>query len=243
MTAKTYSTKSNARSAAKREGLDLDTLVFVSGGDDRWSWRSKPGAKAEAAAADKPKGEPRAPKAGEDDAFKGVEFLDRREGGTADELAERARENVRNSRGGVKKAPGLKSPKGGAKPADDAATLAEYAKRAREKQERSGRAGGRVLPTKGASKRAAAKPAAFKGTRPGSKAAMIAELLTRKEGCTTADVLAATGWPAVSMPQQARIVGLELTKVKDGKVTRYHGAPAKGAAKSATKGAEAHASA
>jgi len=59
------------------------------------------------------------------------------------------------------------------------------------------------------------------GVRPGSKLAIIVALLGRKEGCTTAEVLKATGWPAVSMPQQARAAGLKLRKKKDGKVTRY----------------------
>lgn len=55
-----------------------------------------------------------------------------------------------------------------------------------------------------------------------SKIEMIARLLKRKEGCTTAEVLAATQWPSVSMPQQAKAAGLRLTKEKDGRVTRYH---------------------
>jgi len=58
----------------------------------------------------------------------------------------------------------------------------------------------------------------------GSKLEIIIGLLKRKEGCTTADVLKATGWPAVSMPQQAKAAGLKLKKEKDGKVTRYRAA-------------------
>lgn len=58
----------------------------------------------------------------------------------------------------------------------------------------------------------------------GSKAQMIADLLLRKEGCTTKDVLAATGWPAVSMPQQAKVAGLVLRKEKIDGTTRYWGA-------------------
>lgn len=57
--------------------------------------------------------------------------------------------------------------------------------------------------------------------RKGSKAAIIGDLLKRKEGCTTADVLTATGWPAVSMPQQAKMLGVELRKEKQGTTTRY----------------------
>jgi len=56
-----------------------------------------------------------------------------------------------------------------------------------------------------------------------TKNAMVGELLARPEGCTTADILAATGWPSVSVPAQAKAVGLTLRKEKDGKVTRYWG--------------------
>lgn len=56
-----------------------------------------------------------------------------------------------------------------------------------------------------------------------SKTAMVGELLIRAEGCTTADILALTGWPSVSVPAQAKAVGLNLRKVKDGKTTRYFG--------------------
>lgn len=62
--------------------------------------------------------------------------------------------------------------------------------------------------------------------RAGSKLAIVAELLTRSGGCTTKEVLEATGWPTVSMPQQAKAAGLVLSKTKDGKVSRYTGAPA-----------------
>jgi multidrug efflux pump subunit AcrA (membrane-fusion protein) len=62
------------------------------------------------------------------------------------------------------------------------------------------------------------------GVRPGSKLAIIVGLLKRKEGCTTKDVLAATGWPAVSMPQQAKAAGLTLKKEKADGVTRYRAA-------------------
>ncbi len=72
---------------------------------------------------------------------------------------------------------------------------------------------------------AARKPAsgASKGIRPGSKLEIVVGLLKRPEGCTAADVLKATEWPAVSMPQQARAAGLTLRQEKDGKVTRYWG--------------------
>lgn len=60
--------------------------------------------------------------------------------------------------------------------------------------------------------------------RPGSKLEIVAGLLKRPEGCTTAEVLAGTGWPTVSMPQMAKAAGLTLRKEKDGKVSRYFGA-------------------
>lgn len=59
-------------------------------------------------------------------------------------------------------------------------------------------------------------------TTEGSKKQIIAEMLKRPEGCTTADVLKATGWPAVSMPQQAKAAGIKLVKEKVDGVTRYH---------------------
>ncbi len=62
------------------------------------------------------------------------------------------------------------------------------------------------------------RPNKGKGT---SKTQLIADLLTRPGGCTTKDVLGATGWPSVSMPAQAKAAGLELIKTKTDGVTRY----------------------
>ena len=62
-----------------------------------------------------------------------------------------------------------------------------------------------------------------KAVRPGSKLEIVVGLLTRKEGCTSAEILKACDWPAVSVPQQARAAGLTLRQEKDGKVTRYWG--------------------
>jgi len=70
-------------------------------------------------------------------------------------------------------------------------------------------------------KAATTKTAKAGEVRPGSKLEAIVALLKRKNGCTTKDVLEATGWPAVSMPQQAKAAKLKLIKEKDGKVTRY----------------------
>ncbi len=60
--------------------------------------------------------------------------------------------------------------------------------------------------------------------RPGTKTALIGELLSRKAGCTAAEVMAATGWPSVSMPAQAKALGVKLRKEKDGKASRYFAA-------------------
>ncbi|MBZ0267898.1 hypothetical protein K8I85_07070 [bacterium] len=50
-------------------------------------------------------------------------------------------------------------------------------------------------------------------------------LMTRPQGCTTAEALQVLGWPAVSMPAMARRLGLELKKEKAEGVTRYRGDP------------------
>jgi hypothetical protein len=78
-----------------------------------------------------------------------------------------------------------------------------------------------------AAKKAAKAPKAPKSAnrtsepRSGSKTAMAADLIRRSGGCTTADILKATGWPAVSVPAIARASGIKLAKEKDGSVTRY----------------------
>jgi hypothetical protein len=56
-----------------------------------------------------------------------------------------------------------------------------------------------------------------------SKTSAVAGLLTRDGGCTTKDILEATGWPSVSVPAMAKAAGLSLRKVKEGKSTRYFG--------------------
>lgn len=95
-------------------------------------------------------------------------------------------------------------------PAGKAAKRAEKAKAARK-------------PVKGTQTAPKAKKAAA-GARTGTKLVKIVELLSRKQGCTTAEVLKATGWPSVSMPQQAKAAGLKLRKEKkSGEVTRYFG--------------------
>lgn len=84
--------------------------------------------------------------------------------------------------------------------------------------------------TKPSSKTAATANARTKvageSVRAGSKLAIVAGLLQRPEGCTGKEILDATGWPTVSVPQQAKAAGLVLSKEKDGSVTRYRGAVA-----------------
>jgi hypothetical protein len=63
--------------------------------------------------------------------------------------------------------------------------------------------------------------AAAKVVRPGSKLETIVGLLTREGGCTSDDILKATDWPSVSVPQQARSAGLKLRKEKRDGVTHY----------------------
>jgi hypothetical protein len=77
------------------------------------------------------------------------------------------------------------------------------------------RAAAKAKPAKPTPKAKAAKPAEkTDGPRPGSKLAIIGGMLARPEGCTTKQVLAATEWPAVSMPQQAKALGIKLVKEK-----------------------------
>lgn len=59
-----------------------------------------------------------------------------------------------------------------------------------------------------------------------TKREIAANLLTREGGCTTKDILEATGWPAVSVPAIAKASGLTLRQEKDGRTTRYFGTPA-----------------
>lgn len=72
-----------------------------------------------------------------------------------------------------------------------------------------------------ASRKAVKGDTTAKAVRPGSKLSLIVNLLQRKEGCTAAEVLKVTKWPAVSMPQQAKAAGIELATEKEGRTTRY----------------------
>lgn len=76
----------------------------------------------------------------------------------------------------------------------------------------------------GKARTAVAKTVSSKPVRPGTKLEAIVSLLRRPKGCTTKDVLQATGWPAVSMPAQAKAAGLRLRKEKIEGVTHYYAA-------------------
>jgi hypothetical protein len=122
-------------------------------------------------------------------------------------------------------------------PAQGKAALAKIAAAAKTgapaRKKSTGKGKAAAKPAKRASKAAkpgkaagedAARAPAPGGVKPGFKLSIIVGLLTREEGCTAKDVLEATKWPAVSMPQQARAAGLKLRTEKEGKVTRYWGA-------------------
>ena len=69
-----------------------------------------------------------------------------------------------------------------------------------------------------------AKPRKDGEPRPGSKAALVGDLLRRKNGCTAAEAMKAAEWPSISMPAAAKAAGLKLRKEKKpGEVTRYYG--------------------
>ena len=61
--------------------------------------------------------------------------------------------------------------------------------------------------------------------RPGTKLAIVAELLLREQGTTRAEAMAATGWPSISMQDNARQLGLVLRTARGfGGTLRYFGA-------------------
>ena len=73
-------------------------------------------------------------------------------------------------------------------------------------------------------KKRTAKPKAEKKPKGDSKTGIVAKLLQRANGCTSAEILSATGWPAVSVPAICKAAGLKLTKEKvKGSPTRYWG--------------------
>lgn len=111
--------------------------------------------------------------------------------------------------------------------ADAAAEETVMSKKKAKKPARKKAAARKKAPVrKAASKKVAknGKPSSG-GVREGSKRETVVGLLKRSGGCTRADVLAATGWPSVSLPSIAKASGLTLRKEKsEGQQTRYWGA-------------------
>jgi hypothetical protein len=57
--------------------------------------------------------------------------------------------------------------------------------------------------------------------KPGTKAKMVGELLQRPKGLSNKEARKATGYQTISIAQQAKMCGLQVTKRKVGKETRY----------------------
>jgi hypothetical protein len=54
-----------------------------------------------------------------------------------------------------------------------------------------------------------------------SKARLVGDLMLRPQGVSRPEAMAATGWPSISLPQQAAICGLSFTTQRTGNRTRY----------------------
>lgn len=110
----------------------------------------------------------------------------------------------------------------------EAVMIIKGARKAAAKADKAAeKAAGAPKAAKGAKTKAAPAKRTSAPRKPGtgSKTELIGALLKRAKGCTTKDVLEATGWPAVSMPQQAKALGIGLRKEKKpGEVTRYFAA-------------------
>lgn len=76
--------------------------------------------------------------------------------------------------------------------------------------------------------------------REGSLSWQVGQLMLRAEGCTGPEARAVTGWPSISMPQQAAICGLAFTTTRIGRTVRYFArtAAAEAAAQAATPAPE-----
>lgn len=102
---------------------------------------------------------------------------------------------------------------------------ADNAKRKQATKERLAKLKESKMAKSKTAKSKARKAPSAKSSKPDKpKVQIVADLLRRPSGCTTADVLAATGWPSVSMPQQAKAAGLNLRQEKEGRTTRYFAA-------------------
>lgn len=113
-----------------------------------------------------------------------------------------------------------------AKEKEQAAKEKTKAKTAADKEKAAAKAAKAKAKETAAKEKAAAKAAKAKGPKipRGEKTLAVKKLLERKNGCTRAQVLEATGWPAISMQAIAKNCGLKLRKQKEqGKVTVYFG--------------------
>jgi Protein of unknown function (DUF3489) len=66
--------------------------------------------------------------------------------------------------------------------------------------------------------------------RPGTKVAVVLDMLLRSEGCTKAEVLAATGWRNVSIAGIGHRFGLDVRSVIQPEGRRYFGSRSEQAA-------------
>jgi len=91
-----------------------------------------------------------------------------------------------------------------------------------------------ALPSRKAAVAKARTPVAAPTTKPatrnglpkvGTKTEKIYKLLTRKSGCTRAEVLEATQWPAISIQKISETLGLKLRKDDANRPYRYYGSP------------------
>ena len=99
---------------------------------------------------------------------------------------------------------------------------ATMAKKTATKKKTSAKKAAAPKKSKAAKAPKAEKSAKTDGTiRPGSKLEIVATLLRQPGGTTTKEILAKTGWPTVSVPQQAKAAGITLHKEKVDGVTRY----------------------
>jgi hypothetical protein len=106
-------------------------------------------------------------------------------------------------------------------PSAQRARAASKAQKAKAKKPKTPKEPKAAKPSKPAEVKTEAGP---NTPRPGSKLELIASLLNRPEGTTTAEVLKACEWPSVSMPQQAKALGISLLKKKIDGVNRYFNA-------------------
>lgn len=111
-----------------------------------------------------------------------------------------------------------------AKPAKAAAARKD--KGAKPAPAKAPKAGKKTATAAPAAPKAAPKPRATRKDGGDTKRSTAAALLTRPEGTTLKEILDATGWPSISIPQLAKASNLVLRKEKEkGSPTRYFGTP------------------